>query len=101
MELPGQPGILIGYDNANTAYCIVRLSDSKVSVTHHETFNKNSFPSLPYTIENTLPLPLDFNITTPTSNNDTGIEVTGTRKPTPTTQEIEEKNHEEQPAQHS
>ncbi|MBW0504170.1 hypothetical protein O181_043885 [Austropuccinia psidii MF-1] len=31
MEPHRQPGILIGYDNNNTAYCIVQLSNSKVA----------------------------------------------------------------------
>ncbi|MBW0464052.1 hypothetical protein O181_003767 [Austropuccinia psidii MF-1] len=52
MEPPGQPGILIGYNNINTDYDIVQRSDSKVSVTHHATFNKNVFPILPSKIEN-------------------------------------------------
>ncbi|MBW0535432.1 hypothetical protein O181_075147 [Austropuccinia psidii MF-1] len=54
MEPPGQTGILIGYNNDNTAYRIVRLKDSKVSVTHHATFNKQVFPKLSTTSKNTL-----------------------------------------------
>ncbi|MBW0485992.1 hypothetical protein O181_025707 [Austropuccinia psidii MF-1] len=54
MEPPGKPGILIGYDNNNTAYGIVCLKDSKVSVMHHATFNEQVFPKLSTTNEDTL-----------------------------------------------
>ncbi|MBW0491463.1 hypothetical protein O181_031178 [Austropuccinia psidii MF-1] len=101
MEPRGQQGIVIGYDNDNTAYRIVQLSDSKIAVIHHATLNKNVFVSLPSTIEKTFPFSLDFNIMTPTSNNDTEMEITGTCKPTMTRQEIEENRHEELPDKHS
>ncbi|MBW0494470.1 hypothetical protein O181_034185 [Austropuccinia psidii MF-1] len=54
MEPPGQAGILIGYDNDNSAYRIVCLKDLKVSVTHHTTFNEQVFPKLSTTSKNTL-----------------------------------------------
>ncbi|MBW0484986.1 hypothetical protein O181_024701 [Austropuccinia psidii MF-1] len=54
MEPPGQPGILIGYDNNDTTYRIVHLKDSKVSVMHHATFNEQVFPKLSTTNEGTL-----------------------------------------------
>ncbi|MBW0566761.1 hypothetical protein O181_106476 [Austropuccinia psidii MF-1] len=94
MEPPGQPGILIGYDNNNTAYCIVRLSNAKVLVTHHSTFNENVFPFLPPIIDNMFSFPLDFNITAPTPNNEMETEATETCKPTATIQDIEESNNE-------
>ncbi|MBW0535621.1 hypothetical protein O181_075336 [Austropuccinia psidii MF-1] len=54
MEPPGKPGILIGYDNNNTAYRIVCLKDAKVSVMHHATFNEQVFPKLSTMNEDTL-----------------------------------------------
>ncbi|MBW0525843.1 hypothetical protein O181_065558 [Austropuccinia psidii MF-1] len=47
LDPPGQPGIFIGYENNNTEYCILRLTNLKVSITQHATFNKNIFPSIP------------------------------------------------------
>ncbi|MBW0580015.1 hypothetical protein O181_119730 [Austropuccinia psidii MF-1] len=54
MEPPAQPRILIGYDNNDTAYRIVGLKDSKVSVKHHATFNEIFFPKLSTTNKETL-----------------------------------------------
>ncbi|MBW0498326.1 hypothetical protein O181_038041 [Austropuccinia psidii MF-1] len=100
MEPPGQPGILIGYDNDNTAYRIVWLSDTKVLVTHHEAFNETLFPFLSARTENTLSPPLDLNITTPTPNNEMETEATETCKLTAqTVQDIEENNDKTLPTQ--
>ncbi|MBW0491302.1 hypothetical protein O181_031017 [Austropuccinia psidii MF-1] len=41
----GIEGILLGYENKNTAYCILRISDAKVIITKHATFDKTKFPS--------------------------------------------------------
>ncbi|MBW0482659.1 hypothetical protein O181_022374 [Austropuccinia psidii MF-1] len=89
MEPPGQPLILIGYNNNSTAYHIVRLSDSQASVTHYEAFNKNVFPSLPTTIGKMLSFSLTFNNAARTSKNDTNMEATRTCEPVVKTQEIE------------
>ncbi|MBW0470524.1 hypothetical protein O181_010239 [Austropuccinia psidii MF-1] len=68
LDPPGQPGIFIGYENNNTAYRILRLTDLKVLITQHATFNKNFFPSIPHyntgkthfiTELNNQPIPLD------------------------------------------
>ncbi|MBW0539862.1 hypothetical protein O181_079577, partial [Austropuccinia psidii MF-1] len=99
MEPPRQPGILIGYDNNNTAYCIVRLSSSKVAVTHHVTFNENMFPVLPSGIGNRHSIPLDFNITTSQKHNEIETETTEICEQTVPTQNIEESNNEALPAQ--
>ncbi|MBW0511256.1 hypothetical protein O181_050971, partial [Austropuccinia psidii MF-1] len=42
----GVEGILLGYENKNTAYHILRISDAKVIVTKHEAFDKGKFPSI-------------------------------------------------------
>ncbi|MBW0557472.1 hypothetical protein O181_097187 [Austropuccinia psidii MF-1] len=42
----GSEGILLGYENDNTSYRILRLSGKKVVISRHVTFDKNSFPSL-------------------------------------------------------
>ncbi|MBW0502237.1 hypothetical protein O181_041952 [Austropuccinia psidii MF-1] len=98
MELPGQPGILIGYDNNETSYCTFHLGDSKVAVTHYAAFKEKVFPSLPSTIEETLSLSLNFNNASPVSSNDSDMKATRTFKPSETIQETEEKidnNHME------
>ncbi|MBW0463239.1 hypothetical protein O181_002954 [Austropuccinia psidii MF-1] len=41
----GSEGILLGYENDNTSYQILRLSDKKIVISRHETFDENSFPS--------------------------------------------------------
>ncbi|MBW0478480.1 hypothetical protein O181_018195 [Austropuccinia psidii MF-1] len=38
--------IFLGYKNRNTAYCVLRLSDSKFLTTKHVTFNQSIFPCL-------------------------------------------------------
>ncbi|MBW0498795.1 hypothetical protein O181_038510 [Austropuccinia psidii MF-1] len=43
---PGQEGVLLGFENGNTAYQILRLSDLKVAVTRNATFNKKIFPAV-------------------------------------------------------
>ncbi|MBW0551574.1 hypothetical protein O181_091289 [Austropuccinia psidii MF-1] len=42
----GSEGILLGYENDNTCYCILRLSDRKGIISQHVTFDELSFPSL-------------------------------------------------------
>ncbi|MBW0535981.1 hypothetical protein O181_075696 [Austropuccinia psidii MF-1] len=42
----GSEGILLGYENDNTSYRVLRLSDKKVVISRHVTFDENSFPSL-------------------------------------------------------
>ncbi|MBW0504169.1 hypothetical protein O181_043884 [Austropuccinia psidii MF-1] len=99
MEPPGHPGILIGYDNNNTTYCSVQLSDSKGAVTHHLTFNENVFPVLPSGSGNTHSIPLDFNITASQKDNEIETETTEICEPTASTEDIEESNNEALPAQ--
>ncbi|MBW0508535.1 hypothetical protein O181_048250 [Austropuccinia psidii MF-1] len=41
---PGQEGVLLGFENENTSYQILRLSDLKVIVTRNATFNEKVFP---------------------------------------------------------
>ncbi|MBW0470028.1 hypothetical protein O181_009743 [Austropuccinia psidii MF-1] len=43
---PGQEGVLLGFENGDTAYQILRLSDLKVAVTRNVTFNKKIFPTI-------------------------------------------------------
>ncbi|MBW0482385.1 hypothetical protein O181_022100 [Austropuccinia psidii MF-1] len=40
---PGQEGVLLGFENGNAAYQILRLSDLKVAVTRNVTFNEKCF----------------------------------------------------------
>ncbi|MBW0471575.1 hypothetical protein O181_011290 [Austropuccinia psidii MF-1] len=47
----GVEGILLGYESENTAYHILRISDAKVIVTKHSTFDEGNFPSLTEVIE--------------------------------------------------
>ncbi|MBW0512556.1 hypothetical protein O181_052271 [Austropuccinia psidii MF-1] len=42
----GCEGIFLGYKNKNTAYCVLRLSDSKILTTKHVTFDESVFPCL-------------------------------------------------------
>ncbi|MBW0506327.1 hypothetical protein O181_046042 [Austropuccinia psidii MF-1] len=42
----GSEGILLGYENDNTCYWILCLSDRKVIISRHITFYEESFPSL-------------------------------------------------------
>ncbi|MBW0483512.1 hypothetical protein O181_023227 [Austropuccinia psidii MF-1] len=53
-----EKGILLGYENKNTLYRILRLNDKKVAITKHAIFDKSSFPDVD------LGLPL----TNPTTN---------------------------------
>ncbi|MBW0574751.1 hypothetical protein O181_114466 [Austropuccinia psidii MF-1] len=39
-------GALLGYENDNMSYRILRLHDKKVAITKHATFEETSFPSL-------------------------------------------------------
>ncbi|MBW0479361.1 hypothetical protein O181_019076 [Austropuccinia psidii MF-1] len=41
-----EEGILLGYENNNTSYCILRLRDRKVVVAKHVVFREDVFPSL-------------------------------------------------------
>ncbi|MBW0578728.1 hypothetical protein O181_118443 [Austropuccinia psidii MF-1] len=43
---PGQEGVLLGFENSNMAYRILRLSDLKVAVTRNVPFNKKIFPTI-------------------------------------------------------
>ncbi|MBW0482460.1 hypothetical protein O181_022175 [Austropuccinia psidii MF-1] len=45
----GVEGILLGYENDNISYQILRLSDRKVIISCHVTFDENCFPSLQVT----------------------------------------------------
>ncbi|MBW0526856.1 hypothetical protein O181_066571 [Austropuccinia psidii MF-1] len=45
----GVEGILLGYENDNTSYQILHLSDRKVIISSHVTFDENCFPSLQVT----------------------------------------------------
>ncbi|MBW0521727.1 hypothetical protein O181_061442 [Austropuccinia psidii MF-1] len=51
-------GILLGYDNDNTSYCILRLNDLKVAVTKHATFNEEQFPVVQRNKEEELVIPM-------------------------------------------
>ncbi|MBW0547402.1 hypothetical protein O181_087117 [Austropuccinia psidii MF-1] len=42
----GEKGILLGYENNNTSYRILRLNHKKVAITKQATFNESSFPSV-------------------------------------------------------
>ncbi|MBW0575166.1 hypothetical protein O181_114881, partial [Austropuccinia psidii MF-1] len=44
---PGEDGIHLGYENWNTAYRILRLSDLNVVITRNVTFNEKVFPLVP------------------------------------------------------
>ncbi|MBW0555809.1 hypothetical protein O181_095524 [Austropuccinia psidii MF-1] len=39
-------GVLLGFENNNTSYCILRILDKKVAKTRHATFNENLFPKV-------------------------------------------------------
>ncbi|MBW0523610.1 hypothetical protein O181_063325 [Austropuccinia psidii MF-1] len=43
---PGKEGVLLGFENGNTEYPILRLTDLKVAVTTNFTFNENIFPTI-------------------------------------------------------
>ncbi|MBW0571667.1 hypothetical protein O181_111382 [Austropuccinia psidii MF-1] len=43
---PGQEGVLLGFENGDTAYQILRLSDLTVLVTRNVTFNEEIFPTV-------------------------------------------------------
>ncbi|MBW0534866.1 hypothetical protein O181_074581 [Austropuccinia psidii MF-1] len=42
----GEKGILLGYKNNNTSYRILRLSDKKVAITKHTTFDESCLPNM-------------------------------------------------------
>ncbi|MBW0466267.1 hypothetical protein O181_005982 [Austropuccinia psidii MF-1] len=42
----GAEGVLLGYANDNTAYCILRLSDLKVVISKHVKFEESIFPCI-------------------------------------------------------
>ncbi|MBW0523085.1 hypothetical protein O181_062800 [Austropuccinia psidii MF-1] len=43
---PGQEGLLLGFENENTSYRILRLADLKVVITRNAIFNENLFPRI-------------------------------------------------------
>ncbi|MBW0487659.1 hypothetical protein O181_027374 [Austropuccinia psidii MF-1] len=43
---PGQEGVLLSFENGNTAYQILSLSDLKVAVTRNFTFKEKIFPTI-------------------------------------------------------
>ncbi|MBW0550303.1 hypothetical protein O181_090018 [Austropuccinia psidii MF-1] len=47
----GTKGIFLGYENENTSYRILQISDAKIIVTKHTTFDENEFPRLKGFIE--------------------------------------------------
>ncbi|MBW0465717.1 hypothetical protein O181_005432 [Austropuccinia psidii MF-1] len=49
-------GIFLGYENDNTAYCILRARDRKVIMTKHVTFHKLTFPLIEHPEEPIQPL---------------------------------------------
>ncbi|MBW0537724.1 hypothetical protein O181_077439 [Austropuccinia psidii MF-1] len=51
-----EEGIFLGYENDNTAYCILRERDRKVIVTKHVTFHELTFPLLDHPAEPIQPL---------------------------------------------
>ncbi|MBW0548305.1 hypothetical protein O181_088020 [Austropuccinia psidii MF-1] len=51
-------GILLGYENGNTSYRILRLNDLKVAVTKHTTFNEEWFPAVQRHEEEELIIPM-------------------------------------------
>ncbi|MBW0565797.1 hypothetical protein O181_105512 [Austropuccinia psidii MF-1] len=56
---PGEAGILLGYENNNSAYRILKISNKKVYTSRHVTFFKNHFPELVQEPESD-PSPLHF-----------------------------------------
>ncbi|MBW0476149.1 hypothetical protein O181_015864 [Austropuccinia psidii MF-1] len=54
MGLAGAEGILLGYENENTAYHILRLADSKVIITNNAAFDNSKFPSLSEVVDSSL-----------------------------------------------
>ncbi|MBW0567350.1 hypothetical protein O181_107065 [Austropuccinia psidii MF-1] len=54
----GTEGILLGYENENTSYRILQVSDAKIIITKHATSNENKFPKLVGFFESS-PLNLD------------------------------------------
>ncbi|MBW0480721.1 hypothetical protein O181_020436 [Austropuccinia psidii MF-1] len=51
-------GILLGYENDNTSYCILRLNYLEVAVTKHATFNEERFPAVQRNKEEELVIPM-------------------------------------------
>ncbi|MBW0515470.1 hypothetical protein O181_055185, partial [Austropuccinia psidii MF-1] len=54
----GTKRILLGYENENMCYHILRISDAKIIITKHATFNENESPKLAGFVESS-PLNLD------------------------------------------
>ncbi|MBW0468951.1 hypothetical protein O181_008666 [Austropuccinia psidii MF-1] len=46
LDQRGQEGIMLGYDNENTAYQILQLQDRKIIIRRHFKFNKKIFPKI-------------------------------------------------------
>ncbi|MBW0536664.1 hypothetical protein O181_076379 [Austropuccinia psidii MF-1] len=42
----GREGIMLGYENDNTSYRILCLSDKRIMISRHVTFDETTFPSL-------------------------------------------------------
>ncbi|MBW0533912.1 hypothetical protein O181_073627 [Austropuccinia psidii MF-1] len=64
----GQKGVLFGFENGNTAYRVLRLSDLKVVVTRNATFKERIFP----TVEGGTKSPL-WNIEDEQTNKDSNL----------------------------
>ncbi|MBW0539903.1 hypothetical protein O181_079618 [Austropuccinia psidii MF-1] len=64
----GQKGVLLGFENDNTAYRILRLSDLKVVVTRNVTFEERIFPTVGGGIESPL-----WNIEDQQTDKDSGL----------------------------
>ncbi|MBW0588384.1 hypothetical protein O181_128099 [Austropuccinia psidii MF-1] len=47
LALPGQEGVLLGFENDGTAYRILRLDELKAVATRNATFNERIFLSVP------------------------------------------------------
>ncbi|MBW0502747.1 hypothetical protein O181_042462 [Austropuccinia psidii MF-1] len=60
LDPPGQTGIFIGYKNNNTAHCILRSHDLKVSIIQHAIFNEKVFPCLPHIITQDLTFEMEL-----------------------------------------
>lgn len=63
------PGVLVGFDEDNFNYEIFDLSSEKIILTHHATFNENSFP---FCNKSSSPLPVE---TTHCVTSDTGVNI--------------------------
>ncbi|MBW0502568.1 hypothetical protein O181_042283 [Austropuccinia psidii MF-1] len=46
LDQRGQEGIMLGYENENSAYRILQLQDRKIIITRHAKFNEKKFPKI-------------------------------------------------------